>query len=85
MKAYFWEVAVTHDKCGQDGSIVHIHARADGSVVFTCLCILCGEEYQLPTSVWNILRSCTQFDTARHNADPVEQMLDNFEPKGKPN
>ena len=92
----FTHVASDGTGCGREATILEICASSDGCICVSGVCEHCGEQFSSPEMPWStIMRTCSVMDyndslvlepsEPSCPAEPLNDLLEQFVPKGKPN
>jgi hypothetical protein len=84
MKINFHVIPFKHS-CGNNGTVLEMAARSDGTLAVSGVCIHCGVDFDEAYPWYAIMCSCSIMDYKRCQEFGKEDVFEDFVPIGKPN
>ena len=84
VKTHFHAVGFNHS-CGLEGTILEVCIRADGTLLLSGLCAVCGVQFSMEEPWAWLMVNCAIRDYTRHRAEKPDLRLEDCVLVGKPN
>lgn len=84
MDTYSHGIPFKHS-CGLDGTILKILITRHGVMIFEGVCVVCGEEFDEQFSITDAIAKAAVADYREYRKQNPQDILEDFEPDGKPN